>query len=155
MKSPLGRIGIDRLLFLGLSHREANFAIEYSKDWDARRAAAACGWAPDTGYQVREREDVQMALDLILQERLNDSHIDAEWLLYELVDNHTIARATGKLTASNTALGLIGKMGTVDAFAAEKVIMASDQDVVDRLNRARQRTAPVEDPPKPPPVSFF
>lgn len=157
----------DNLWRLGLKPKEYAFVVEYTKDFDARRAAAASGYAPDTGYQLRDKEHISTAVEMVLQHRLEQSHIDAEWLLWELVDNHMIARAQGKLTASNTALHLIGKHGKVDAFAAEKVVVATDKDVMDRLERARRRAAGVplmtasangNDAPatsEAPPVSFF
>lgn len=132
---------------LGLTPKETAFVIEYSKDFDARRAAAAAGYSPDSGYTIRDKPLVQASLDRILQARLDVSHIDAEWVLMELVDNHLIARATGKLTASNTALQTIAKLAKVDAFAAEKVLVAGDEAVMERLQRARQRMNPFAAPP--------
>lgn len=145
MKYPR-RLTTERLV--GLSPKEINFVIEFCKDFSPRRAAEASGYSPDSGYQLREKPEIDAAIDSVLQSRLDASHVDAEWLLGELVDNHMIARATGKLSASNTALGLIGKMGMVDAFAAEKVLVAGDQEVMDRLQRARQRvgTPPAASP---------
>lgn len=122
-----------------LTPKDVNFVIEFCKDFDARRAALASGYAADTGYRIREKPAVQAAIESVLTSRLELSHIDAEWVLMEAVDNHMIARQLGNITASNTALNLIAKHARVDAFAAEKIIMASDQDVVDRLQRARKR----------------
>ena len=78
----------------------------------------------------------------ILAGKLEASMIDAEWLLMEFVDNHLIARSEGKIAASNTALVNIGKHAKVDAFAAEKVIVAGDKEVMERLLRARKRKKP-------------
>lgn len=122
-----------------MSPKEAAFVIEYSKDFDPRRSAAAAGYAPDMGYKLRDRDHVKQVLDQILQHRLDASHIDAEWLLMELVDNHVIARANGNITASNTALGIIAKHASVDAFAAEKVQVAGADEIRERLLRARKR----------------
>lgn len=117
----------------------AHFVIELSKDHDARRAATASGYAADSGYKLRDKPEVQAALQQILQYRLENSHIDAEWLMWELVDNHQIAKQTGKLTASNTALGTLAKFANIDAFAAEKIEVAGDEAVKARLLRARNR----------------
>lgn len=134
----------------GLEPKHANFVIEYTKDWSARRAAEVCGYSPDSGYRLLERPDISHAIDIVLMQRLEASNIDAEWLLMEAVDNHLIARQRGNLNASNTALNLIAKHVFVDAFAAEKVEVISDKAVVERLQRARKRMKPT-----PPPVTFI
>lgn len=127
---------------IGLEPKYANFVIEYAKDFDARRAATASGFEADSGYKIRDREDVQQAIDRILHHRLESSHIDAEWALWEAVDNHRIARQMGNITASNTALGLIMKHAKVDAFAVEKIQVAGDKEIMERLLRARKRREP-------------
>ena len=88
---------------------------------------------------IKNDDAIQLALNNILQSRLESSHIDAEFLMYELLDNHRIAREKGNITASTSALATIGKLALVDAFAAEKTIVASDQDVMNRLSRGRSR----------------
>ena len=123
----------------GLKPKEANFVIEYCKDWSARRAATASGYAADSGYALAEKPHVAAAIERVLASRLDASHIDAEWVLMEAVDNHFIARLMGNITASNTALGICAKHKMVDAFAAEKIEVSSDKDVMDRLMRGRKR----------------
>lgn len=127
--------------------KRANFVIEFSKDFDARRAAAVSGYSADYGYDLRNMPDVQMALDVIIQHRLDVSHITAEWVLMEAVDNHLIARQNGNINASNTALGIIAKHAAVDAFAAERVEIAGDEAVKERLLRARKRLNKETPPP--------
>lgn len=138
-----------------LSPKHFAFLIEYSKDWNARRAATASGFQADTGYQLAERDDVKDAIAVILEQRLESSHIDAEWLLMEAVDNHMIARQTDNIAASNTALGLIAKHTMVDALASDKLNMnvQGDQAIMERLMRGRQRALITEDDDQP--VSFL
>jgi phage terminase small subunit len=137
----------------GLSHDHANFVIEYVKDFAPRRAAEASGFSPDYAHKLLERPDITAVVNHILQQRLEAAHIDAEWVLMEAVDNHQIARQRGNLAASNTALNLVAKHVFVDAFAAEKVEVSTDKDVMERLLRARQRmklpnpATPEETPP--------
>lgn len=131
------RIQIDQLT--GLQPKEANFVIEYCKDFSARRAAEASGYAPDTGYDLLNRDQVAHCIEVVLSKRLDASHIDAEWVLMEAVDNHLIARQQGNISASNTSLNLVAKHVFVDAFAAEKVDVNSDKDIMDRLMRGRAR----------------
>ena len=133
----------------GLQPKEANFVIEFTKDFSARRAAEASGYAPDTGYQLKEKPAIAAAIERVLAERLEASHIDAEWVLMEAVDNHLIARQAGNISASNTSLNLVAKHVFVDAFAAEKVEVNSDKEVMERLLRGRKRLKDVEE------VSFF
>ena len=148
------RLSIGDMYGVGITDPKVlNFVIEYSKDWDARRAATVSGYGPDTGYQLRDREEVQAALAHILQYRLETSHIDAEWLLWELVDNHQIARASGNISASNSALNTIAKHAMVDAFAAEKVEIAGDEAIRERLLRARKRMGD-STPQEAPEISF-
>lgn len=123
----------------GLNPKEANFVIEYTKDFSPRRAAEASGYSPDSGYNVRNKPEVSEAIDRILLERLSVSDIDAEWVLMEAVDNVLIAKQHGNISASNTALGIVAKHVLVDAFAADKVNVTSTSDIVERLQRARDR----------------
>ena len=140
---------------LGLRPKDANFLIEYSKDFDARRAAVVSGYEPDTGYHILKRPEVSDALGRILQGRLESSHIDAEWALMEAVDNHQIARAQGNISASNTALRMVMQHRKVDAFAAEKLEVATDRDLLERIRRGRARNAGIDDEIPDDEVSFF
>lgn len=125
----------------GLNAKEANFVIEYCKDFSARRAAEASGYAADSGYTLKERFDIATAIERVLESRLAASHIDAEWVLMEAVDNHMIARQQGKITASNTALGIIARHKFVDAMSAEKIEVVDDKQIMERLLRGRKRAA--------------
>lgn len=113
--------------------------VEYIKDFAPRRAAEASGYAPDTGYQLLQQEEISAAIEHIIQQRLEANQIDADWLLTEMVDNHMIARQQGNISASNTALNMVGKHKRVDAFAADKIKVSTDADVIDRLAAARKR----------------
>lgn len=124
-----------------LTPKKANFVVEYVKDFAARRAAEASGYSPDYGYKLLDDFEIVAAIEYIVQQRLEVNMIDADWLLGEMVDNHWIARQTGNITASNTALSLVGKHKRVDAFAADKIKVSTDADVMDRLTAARKRLA--------------
>ena len=144
---------VDILQLKNLAAKHANFVIEYVKDFSPRRAAEASGFDPDSGYAILKEESVQEAINMILLDRLETSHITAEWLLMEAVDNHQIARQKGNIPASNAALNLIAKHVFVDAFAAEKVEVHSDKDIMERLLRGRQRAR--EKKAESNPVSFL
>ena len=125
----------------GLKPKEANFVIEFVKDFAARRAAEASGYSPDYGHKLMTKDHIQQAIDRILEARLETSHIDAEWVLMEAVDNHMIARQQGNITASNTALSLVAKHTMVDAMASDKLNMNihADKEITEKLMRGRQR----------------
>ena len=124
---------------LHLEPKHALFVIEYVKDCATRRAAEAAGYSSDYGYKLLEIPEISAAIDKIFQDRLEANMIDTDWLLYEMVDNHRIARQQGNITASNTALNMVGKHKRVDAFAADKIKVSTDADVMDRLVAARKR----------------
>lgn len=124
---------------LKLPPKKANFVVEYVKDFAPRRAAEASGFAADHGYKLLAEKEVSEAIEYIIQQRLETNMIDTDWLLYEMVDNHRIARQQGNITASNTALNMVGKHKRVDAFAADKIKVSTDADVMDRLVAARKR----------------
>jgi phage terminase small subunit len=122
-----------------LPPKKANFVVEYIKDFAPRRAAEVSGYAADYGYRLLEDPEISGAIEIIIQQRLEVNQIDADWLLTEMVDNHMIARHQGNITASNTALNMVGKHKRVDAFAADKIKVTTDADVMDRLTAARKR----------------
>jgi len=130
---------------LSLPPKYACFVIEYLKDFAPRRAAEASGYASDYGYKLLEVLEISAAIEKILQDRLEANMIDTDWLLYEMVDNHRIARQQGNITASNTALNMVGKHKRVDAFAADKIKVSTDADVMDRLVAARKRLNQVDE----------
>jgi phage terminase small subunit len=128
-----------------LPPKKANFVVEYMKDFAPRRAAEASGYSADHGYILLSEPEVSDAIEHIIQQRLDVNMIDADWLLYEMIDNHMIARQQGNITASNTALNMVGKHKRVDAFAADKIKVTTDVDVMDRLVAARQRLSKPDD----------
>lgn len=120
-------------------HGHLLFIIEYIKDLDAPRAALAAGYSADYGNELRKRDDISAAVQKALQARLEIAQIDGQWVLDELVNNHYLARQRGELSASNSALNLIAKHGTIDAFAAEKIQVSTDEQIKERLIRGRER----------------
>lgn len=140
---------------MGLSPKHAIFVIEYIKDCATRRAAEAAGFAADTGYQLLNKPEISAAIDKILRDRLEVNMIDTDWLLYEMVDNHYIARQQGNINASNTALNMVGKHKRIDAFAADKIKVSTDADVMERLVAARRRVRASGQDAEPEDVSFL
>ena len=138
-----------------MSNKEKMFLIEYIKDRASRRAAEAAGFAPDTGYALLQKPNISRALDLINDDLFKESLMSADDLLMEMVDNHHIARQQGNISASNTALGMIGKHKRIDAFAADKIKVSGDDEVLEALNRGRARAAALKRGDDDEVVSFF
>lgn len=121
------------------------FAIEFCKDFNERRAAGVAGFEPDRGYSLKKIPVVKDAIDAILKARSMEAEVDAEWLQMQGVDNHWLARQQGKIGESTAALTFVAKLSGVDAFAAQKVEVKSDSEIIDRLLRARERTESTND----------
>lgn len=140
-----------------LAARNAIFVVEYVKDFSPRRAAEVVGLSPESGYELLKRPEIAEAIEEIISDRCENAGIDAEWLLYELVDNHRIARQQGNISASNTALGSIMKHVSVDAEARKRIEMdvTTDQELLDRLRRGRERVSGVDDELPPGIPSFL
>lgn len=117
----------------------AHFVIEYCKDTDIHRAAAACGIESNRAFELRTDPEVNMQIQRVLQTRLTTQDITPDWLMQELYYVHLLALQQGKLSVSLQTLKTLGALGKVDAYAAEKVELKSDRDVVDRLLRERKR----------------
>ncbi len=117
------------------------FAEEYVKDFKARRAAKVSGYSPDDGHRLLDLQEVKYRVQAKIHRKLQPGEVTPEWLLSQLVDNHFLARQEGKISASNTALDRIAKHNFVDAYAAAKVEVTTDKDLMDALHRGRQRVA--------------
>lgn len=123
----------------GLDPKHAVFVVEYIKDFNAALAAERAGYNRSYASALMENQSVLDAISRVVTNRLRVSHIDAEWVLMQLVENHVLARQDGKLSASNTALANIMRHANVDALAADKVHVAGDEEVMARLLRGRAR----------------
>lgn len=123
-----------------VDEEEATFVVEYLKDLDPVRAARVIGKHPDEGAKFLARPHVRALINDVMKRRIDTAHINMDWLLEQLVENHYLAREDKNLGASNNALLTIGKLSTVDAFAADKLDV-TNTDVADRLTRARNAKA--------------
>ena len=119
------------------------FVGEYVKDFNARRAARVSGLDPDQSYSIRDSPLVAEAIQRVVEHKLASKDIDQRWVLMFAVDNAIIARQSGNISASNTALTIVAKHSAVDAFAAEKHEISDSAALVTRLQRARARMTKV------------
>lgn len=128
--------------FAGMTFKDFNFVVEYTKDFNARRAAVACGMQPEKGYTYAKKAVIVEALEKFMARRVEASDIDAEWVLMEAVDLEQIAKQQGKYSSAIAALNMVAKHCNVDAYTADKIKIDTADDVVQRLVRARQRNNP-------------
>lgn len=127
----------------------AVFVIQYVKDFAPRRAAEAAGRPPENGHTILQEPDIQAAIKLILEDRLEEAGVDPEWILYELADNHRIARQQGNIPASTNALKALMVHVSVDAMAKQKIVVddVTEKNLLERLLRGRKRMNGEEEEP--------
>ena len=130
----------------GITAKKAIFVIEYLKDRSPRRAAEAAGFAPEQGYKLLEDPRIILAVEAVIEDQMEEACIDAEWLLYELVDNHKIARQMGNISASTSALKILAQHVSIDALAKQKVEIdvVTDRELLERLQDGRRRMNTIE-----------
>jgi hypothetical protein len=124
---------------LPLVKEEAHFVLEYCIDMNIHRVAAACNIDPERAFELRQREDISAVIQEIMQDRFTPHEITAEVLMQDFYRLHHVAMQQGKLPTALQALDRVARLGMVDAYAAEKVELKSDRDVVERLIRERKR----------------
>lgn len=115
---------------------------EYLKDFAPRRSAAAAGFDPDYGYKLLEKDAIKAMIHNSVTAAMDEMDgIDPTWVMWELVDNHKIARQTGNISASNTALKALMQHVDIDAMARQKIdaMLTGDDELVARLQAARAR----------------
>ena len=127
----------------GLKPNEASFVIEYSRDFNERRAAKVSGFEADKGPKLLNKREIADAIERIVEARLEAVDIDAEWVLLAAYDNYRLALYGDNINAANTALKLIGTNHMVDAFAAKRVELSTDEAIKERLQRGRERARKV------------
>jgi phage terminase small subunit len=130
----------------GITAKKAIWVIEYLKDRSPRRAAEAAGLPPETAYKLLEDPRIAEAISVVIEDQMKDACIDAEWLLYELVDNHKIARQMGNIAASNSALKTLAQHVSIDALAKQRVEVdvVTDKELLERLQDGRRRMNTIE-----------
>tara|TARA_R110000787_G_C13443394_1_gene446765 strand:- start:43793 stop:44257 length:465 start_codon:yes stop_codon:yes gene_type:complete len=135
-----------------LTYKHALFVVEYLKDCAPRRAAEAAGFSPDYGQTLLEMPNIIAAIDYILAQRVDEAVVNADWVLWNMVDIHAIALQRGQLSAGMNALVNIGKHKQVDAFVAKEIKMevSTNDELLQRLKRGRDRNSGKGDE-----VSFF
>jgi phage terminase small subunit len=72
-----------------LNAKQQLFVLEYIKDFNATRAAKAAGYSQKTaysiGHELLNKPEIQAAIQEALKKRLEETRIDANWVLQRLV----------------------------------------------------------------------
>lgn len=134
--TPLKHYTLDDL---PLTTVEAHFVLEYCSDLNLSRASVACGIDHEEGYNLFQREDIQAHIQRILQNNVKVSDVTADDIMTMLYRLYINCMQNNKQGTALQCIKTMGSLGRVDAYAAEKVEMKDDRDVVQRLIRQRQR----------------
>lgn len=118
----------------------ALFIIEYCKDVDIHRAASIANIPVEDAHALRNTKEVADIIQSVFVDRTIPKKIDKDLVLHDMYNAHLIALQNGKVSVSAQLLNTIGKHADVDAFAAEKVKLDSDDAVIQRLMR-REKAA--------------
>ena len=135
------QLAVEDFNHLKLKPNEFRFAMEYVKHYQHRAAAVMCGYDPDRGSTLIKQENIHAAVEMMRDQIWDNSLIDTQWLIEEAVDLIRVAKFEGKLSVVLQGLNFLGKTAPIDAFAAEKVHMVTDDEMVARLIRGRRREA--------------
>ena len=104
----------------GLTAKQARFVEEFLVDMSKEGAAARAGYSRKTN--LMKLKAVKAAVDRRLLEQKTHREINKEWLLEQLVENHSLARAYGELNNSNSSLKMVGQHVMVQGFVDKHVI---------------------------------
>lgn len=119
------------------------FIMEVATDGDAARAAQKLGMSAEDGWKLMGQKNVREGLNLIYRTRWGEVDVDEQWVLEKAVELYYLSQEKGNPSGMSKALSLVSKHKYVDAFAREKVdlVVQTDQEVINRLNKAKQRLA--------------
>lgn len=103
-----------------MTPKQEAFAREYLIDLNATQAAIRAGYSVDTAKQQGARlltnVDVARFVAEGMEQRAEETGIDARWVLEQAVDVYRVARDDNKLSEALRALEHIGKHVDVGAF---------------------------------------
>lgn len=96
-----------------MTSKQSTFISEYLVSMNATAAAKAAGYSEKSaraiGCELLTKPDIALDIRKRQQQRGERTQTDADWVITELVANHTMAREKGDIGASTRALELIGK----------------------------------------------
>ncbi len=128
-----------------MTPKQLRFVDEYLIDLNAKRAAMRAGYAAKTaeqqGYQLLQHPSVAAAVADRIEQRSEQTGIDAAWVLTKAVELHEHAMAAGAFAPAKGALELIGKHINVQAFREQneqRLAMTADEARTIISNLARK-----------------
>lgn len=117
-----------------MTPKQQRFVEEYLIDLNAKHAAIRAGYAARTaeqqGYQLLQHPSVAAAVADRIEQRSEQTGIDAAWVLRKAVELHESAMAAGAYAPAKGALELIGKHINVQAFREQhehRLAMTADE----------------------------
>jgi phage terminase small subunit len=117
-----------------MTPKQQRFVEEYLIDLNAKHAAIRAGYAAKTaeqqGYQLLQHPSVAAAVADRIEQRSEQTGIDAAWVLQKAVILHEKAMAEGAYAPAKGALELIGKHINVQAFREQhehRLAMTADE----------------------------
>lgn len=124
-----------------ISQKDYIFAMEYVKDFNARRAATVTGRNADSGYNIRDKKEVQTVVELFVIEQAKRLGMSADDILTNYADIYRIAMQTGNLNAALKANDGLAKLKPIDAYASSRVdmVLSSDSEMIERIRAGRKR----------------
>ena len=118
---------------------QALFVLEFAKDLDVLRAAQAIQISVDTAYEWLGEDKITAAIRNVMLKRAEQYRVDPEWLMQEWQDLYELCKQHRAFSTAVQCLKEMGRLGTVDAYAPEKVELKGDREIVEKLARARNR----------------
>lgn len=127
-----------------LSVKQQRFVDEYLVDLNATQAAIRAGYSERTAKQQGSRlltnADVAAAVGKGVEDRSEETKIDAAWVLQKAKELHVKALEEKQLSVAKGALDLIGKHIDVQAFREQmehrgriEYVNMSDEEVEARI----------------------
>lgn len=117
------------------------FIMEVANHGDAAQASMKLGGTAEEGWSLMSQDNVREGLELIYKTRWGDVDVDEQWVLERATELYYASAEKSNHAGMSKALQLISKHKYVDAFAREKVdlVVQTDQEVISRLNKAKER----------------
>lgn len=135
------RAAIEQLTGIELNVQQVDFVIEYTKDYDHRRAAERIGMSPDTGLKMIEDSTIKEAIRIVYNNQMQAADITPETVKEYMLGLYNIAIQKGQLGVASKQLDQLARHSHVDAYAAQRVAVAADAEVAAALAGGRKRIA--------------
>lgn len=110
--------------------RHERFVQELAKGVSASDACRAVGIDPRNSTRLMKNDEISRRLEELQERAVSNVLLSREWVLEQLVDNASKAKAAGDFGPSNQALNLLGK--ELGMFVDKTENVNINHDVSDR-----------------------